>query len=336
MGIIGRPLKNMPWEDKPGDCRGLVWRYSGNPIIDRNPARHCGRVYNSAVIPYDNGFVGVFRADHTDGKARLHFGRSNDAIHWEIHDEPIRWKDEKGKPYDPNYAYDPRLVEIDGIYYITWCTDFAGAALGLGMTRDFREFIRLENPFPPFNRNGVLFPRKINGKYMLLSRPSDSGHTPFGDIFISESADLRYWGRHRRVMARGGSGWWQSTKIGAGPVPIETDEGWLLFYHGVTTTCSGYVYSMGAAILDRDNPSIVRYRCTDYLLTPEMPYETTGFVPNVVFPCATLHDAETGRIAIYYGAADTYVALAFAQADEVIGYIKSRSELVNGDDIEYR
>jgi len=77
-------------------------------------------------------------------------------------------------------------------------------------------------------------------------------------------------------------------------------------------------------------------RCADYLLTPEMPYETTGFVPNVVFPCATLHDAETGRIAIYYGAADTYVALAFAQADEVIGYIKSRSELVNGDDIEYR
>jgi len=336
MGIIGRPLKNMPWEDRPGDCKGVVWRYSGNPVIDRNPTQHCGRVYNSAVIPYGNGFVGIFRADHTDGKARLHIGRSDDAIHWEIDDEPIRWKDEEGKPYDPNYAYDPRLVEIDGVYYIIWCTDFAGAALGLGMTTDFREFIRLENPFPPFNRNGVLFPRRINGKYMLLSRPSDSGHTPFGDIFISESPDLKYWGRHRRVMSRGGRGWWQNTKIGAGPVPIETDEGWLLFYHGVTTTCSGYVYSMGAAILDRDNPSIVRYRCANYLLAPEKPYETTGFVPNVVFPCAALHDAESGRIAIYYGAADTYVALAFAQADEVVEYIKSNSEAVYGDDIEYR
>lgn len=336
MGIIGKPLKNIPWQDKPGNCKGVVWRYTENPIIDRNPTKRCGRVYNSAVIPFGSGFIGVFRADQTDGKARLHLGRSDDAIHWEIEDEPIRWKDEEGKPYDPNYAYDPRLVELDGVFYIIWCTDFGGAALGLGMTRDFREFIRLENPFPPFNRNGVLFPRKINGKYMLLSRPSDSGHTPFGDIFISESSDLRYWGRHRRVMSKGGSGWWQSTKIGAGPVPIETDVGWLLFYHGVTTTCSGYVYSMGAAILDRDNPSIVKYRSADYLLTPEMPYETTGFVPNVVFPCATLHDAETGRIAIYYGAADTYVALAFAQADEVVEFIKSNSELVYGDNVEYR
>ena len=336
MGIIGKPLKNIPWQDKPGNCKGVVWRYTENPIIDRNPTKRCGRVYNSAVIPFGSGFIGVFRADQTDGKARLHLGRSDDAIHWEIEDEPIRWKDEEGKPYDPNYAYDPRLVELDGVFYIIWCTDFGGAALGLGMTRDFREFIRLENPFPPFNRNGVLFPRKINEKYMLLSRPSDSGHTPFGDIFISESSDLRYWGRHRRVMSRGGSGWWQSTKIGAGPVPIETDVGWLLFYHGVTTTCSGYVYSMGAAILDRDNPSIVKYRSADYLLTPEMPYETTGFVPNVVFPCATLHDAETGRIAIYYGAADTYVALAFAQADEVVEFIKSNSELVYGDNVEYR
>ena len=336
MGIIGKPLKNIPWQDKPGNCKGVVWRYTENPIIDRNSTKRCGRVYNSAVIPFGSGFIGVFRADQTDGKARLHLGRSDDAIHWEIEDEPIRWKDEEGKPYDPNYAYDPRLVELDGVFYIIWCTDFGGAALGLGMTRDFREFIRLENPFPPFNRNGVLFPRKINGKYMLLSRPSDSGHTPFGDIFISESSDLRYWGRHRRVMSRGGSGWWQSTKIGAGPVPIETDVGWLLFYHGVTTTCSGYVYSMGAAILDRDNPSIVKYRSADYLLTPEMPYETTGFVPNVVFPCATLHDAETGRIAIYYGAADTYVALAFAQADEVVEFIKSNSELVYGDNVEYR
>jgi beta-1,4-mannooligosaccharide/beta-1,4-mannosyl-N-acetylglucosamine phosphorylase len=137
-------------------------------------------------------------------------------------------------------------------------------------------------------------------------------------------------------MSRGGSGWWQSTKIGAGPVPIETDEGWLLLYHGVTTTCSGYVYSMGAAILDRDDPSIVKYRAADYLLTPEKIYETSGFVPNVVFPCATLHDAETGRIAIYYGAADTYVALAFTQVDEVVGFIKNNSEIVYGDDIEYK
>src|ERR1017187_9386833 len=121
--------------------------------------------------------------------------------------------------------------------------------------------------------------------------------------------------------------WRQSTKIGAGPVPIETEEGWLLFYHGVITNCNGYVYSMGAALLDRDDPSRVLYRTRDYLLSPELPYETTGFVPNVVFPCAALADATTGRIAIYYGAADTYTGLAFCQVDELIRYLKLNSDV---------
>lgn len=336
MKIIGKPLKNIPWQDKPSGFEGIVWRYDQNPIIERNPTKQTARVFNSAVLPYGNGFSGIFRADHNDGKARLHVGSSKDGIKWDITDEPIHWRDEEGRSYQPNYAYDPRLTEIDGVYYIVWCTDFGGASLGLGMTQDFKEFTRLENPFIPFNRNGVPFPRKVNGKYLMLSRPSDSGHTPFGDIFISESPDLTHWGKHRRVMKSGGSGWWQSTKIGAGPIPIETDEGWLLFYHGVTTTCSGYVYSMGAALLDLGNPSKVLYRSRDHILTPEKTYETTGFVPNVVFPCAALCDAETGRIAIYYGAADTYVALAFTKVDELMDYLKNNSELVKDDEVEFR
>ena len=108
--------------------------------------------------------------------------------------------------------------------------------------------------------------------------------------------------------------------------PIETSEGWLLFYHGVATTCNGFVYSMGGAILDIDNPSIVKYRCENFLLTPEAPYEERGFVPNVCFPCACLADADTGRIAIYYGAADTYVALAFSTVDEVLDYLKNNHQ----------
>jgi beta-1,4-mannooligosaccharide/beta-1,4-mannosyl-N-acetylglucosamine phosphorylase len=137
-------------------------------------------------------------------------------------------------------------------------------------------------------------------------------------------------------VTRGGLGWWQGTKIGAGAVPIETTEGWLLFYHGVTDTCNGFVYSMGAAILDPEDPSRVRYRTRDYLLTPEMPYETTGFVPNVVFPCATMHDTETGRIAIYYGAADTYVAVAYTRIDELVRYIKANSHLNPADEEAFR
>ncbi len=106
-------------------------------------------------------------------------------------------------------------------------------------------------------------------------------------------------------------------------VPIETREGWLLLYHGATTTCNGFVYSMGAALLDLDDPSKVLYRTRDYILTPEKQYETVGFVPNVVFPGAALFDADTGRIAIYYGAADTYTAIAFTQVDELIAFVKS-------------
>ena len=147
----------------------------------------------------------------------------------------------------------------------------------------------MENAFLPFNRNGVLFPRKINGNYAMLSRPSDNGHTPFGDIYYSESPDMTHWGRHRYVM--GTAGGWQSTKIGAGPIPIETTEGWLLIYHGVLTSCNGFVYSFGAALLDLDQPWKVIARGEPYLLAPQAPYERVGDVPNVAFPCAALVDA---------------------------------------------
>jgi len=129
-------------------------------------------------------------------------------------------------------------------------------------------------------------------------------------------------------MSPGGSGWWQTLKMGAGPNPIELPEGWLLFYHAVTGTCNGFVYSMGAALLDLENPAKVLYRTRDYLLTPEADYETIGFVPNVCFPCSALYDESSGRIAIYYGAADTVTGVAFCQRDELLGYLKANSEPV--------
>ncbi len=324
--ILGDPLPNLPWESKPGGCSDVVWRYTKNPILSWNPIPRAARIFNSAVLPMDGTFVGVFRADQKNGRATLFHGKSRDGLVWDIGPDPVDWVGEEGKPNPTSYAYDPRLVRIDDTYYIVWCDDMRGASIGLGRTNDFKTFIRMPNPLMPFNRNGVLFPRKVHGKYLLLSRPSDSGHTPFGDIFLSESPDLIHWGKHKFVMGKGGQGWWQGVKIGAGPIPIETTEGWLLFYHGVSTTCNGFVYSFGAAILDIDDPGKVLYRTRDYLLTPEKLYETTGFVPNVVFPCANLCDPATGRIAIYYGAADTCTALAFTQVDELIDYIKANSE----------
>ena len=206
------------------------------------------------------------------------------------------------------------------MHYVTWCNGYHGPTIGIARTTDFVHFEQLENAFLPYNRNGVLFPRKINGKYLMLSRPSDTGHTPFGDIFVSESPDMIYWGKHRHIMGRGWP-WWQGTKIGAGPSPIETSEGWLLFYHGVTTTCNGYVYAMSAALLDLENPSKVIACCNQQLLCPEAPYELSGFVPGVCFPVGCLCDSVTGRIAIYYGAADTVSALCFCDANEIVQFI---------------
>ena len=224
------------------------------------------------------------------------------------------------------HRYDPRVCWLEDRYYVTWCNGYHGPTIGVGYTHDFKTFYQIENAFLPYNRNGVLFPRKINGKYAMVSRPSDTGHTPFGDIFYSESPDRVYWGKHRFVMAP--KGWtWQSTKVGAGPTPIETQEGWLLFYRGVLTSCNGFVYSFGAALLDLDQPWKVIYRSASYLLSPQTLYECVGDVPNVAFPCAALTDTATGRIAVYYGCADTVTGLAFGHVDDILDFLKSNSDV---------
>ena len=199
--------------------------------------------------------------------------------------------------------------------------------IGVAWTTDFKTFHQVENAFLPFNRNGVLFPRKINGKFAMLSRPSDNGHTPFGDIYYSESPDLEFWGHHRHVMSPAPFevSAWQCLKIGAGPIPIETSEGWLLFYHGVLRSCNGYVYAFGSALLDLDEPWKVKFRSGPYLISPREPYECMGDVPNVCFPCAALHDPATGRVAVYYGCADTVTGLAFGYIPEIIEFTKRTS-----------
>jgi len=323
--ITGTALPNIPWEEKPEGYRHTVWRYTKNPIIPRDLIPSSNSIFNSAVVPFNGEFTGVFRCDDRRRCMQIHSGRSKDGINWEIENEPIKFICDDPEIRKFEYAYDPRICWIEDRYYITWCNGYHGPTIGAGYTYDFKKFYQLENAFLPFNRNGVLFPRRINGKYAMLSRPSDNGHTPFGDIFYSESPDMCHWGRHRHVMSPRGR--WESTKIGAGPTPIETTEGWLLIYHGVLTSCNGFQYSMGGAILDINQPWKVLHRAEPFLLTPEELYECVGDTPNVIFPCAALYDAPTGRIAIYYGGADTVTCLAFTQVDKLIDFIRSNSSL---------
>ena len=271
----------------------------------------------------EDGYRGIFRADTKELIMQLHAGRSQDGLSWKIDQNRIEFQSNEPEISRFIYGYDPRVVWIEDRYYITWCNGYHGPTIGIGYTYDFTNFNQLENAFLPFNRNGVLFPRKINGKFAMLSRPSDNGHTPFGDIFYSESPDMVHWGCHRHVMSP--TTGWQSTKVGAGPVPIETSQGWLLVYHGVWTSCNGFVYSAGVALLDLERPWKVIKRSRHYILNPRMPYENVGDVPNVIFPCASIQDADTGRIAIYYGAADTVTALAFTTAEVLYDFLEEFS-----------
>ena len=323
--IIGKALPDMPWQERPEGDKSVVWRYSQNPIITKKNLPEANSIFNSAVVPFKNGYIGVFRVDNLALKQCLHVGKSADGIHWELEEEPIKFISEDPETGVFVRGFDPRVCFIEDRYYIVWCNiiEGEGSTVGMAYTFDFKEFHQLPNVFPLYNRNGVLFPEKINGKYALLNRPSLRGHCSSGSIFYSESPDLVYWGRHRLVMQPATG--WQETKIGAGPIPIKTDEGWLVFYHGVVSMATGYKYSMGAALLDLEEPWKVLYRSEAYLLAAEEDYERYGDCTNVIFPCAALADSETGRIAVYYGAADTVVGLAFCKADEVIDFIKKHN-----------
>jgi beta-1,4-mannooligosaccharide/beta-1,4-mannosyl-N-acetylglucosamine phosphorylase len=316
----------IPWEDRPPGTSAVVWRSSRNPIIPRDATPRANSVFNSAVVTFGNGFAGVFRVDDTRRVMNLHAGRSTDGVHWEIEHQPIRFDAGDGRVPEIQarfeHAYDPRVTWLEDRYWVTWCNGYHGPTIGLAYTHDFETFTQLENAFLPFNRNGVLFPRRIGSSYAVLSRPSDEGHTAFGDVFYSESPDLVHWGRHRHVLAPVPLTW-EATKVGAGPIPIETEEGWLLIYHGVLTSCNGFVYSMGAALLDLERPWIVVARGRDYLLSPQAPYEQVGDVPNVVFPCAALVDRDVDRVSIYYGGADTVTCLAHAHLSEMLDFVRS-------------
>jgi beta-1,4-mannooligosaccharide/beta-1,4-mannosyl-N-acetylglucosamine phosphorylase len=297
-------------------------RYKNNPIITAKAVPSANSIHNSAIVRFGDAYAGVFRVDQTNLHYVLHSGFSKDGINWDINPTPIKMISDDPDISMATLSYDPRVTKIDDTYYITWCNSGPqGPAIGLGKTKDFKTFHQMENMTVTANRNCVIFPRKINGNFAMLNRPSDRGHTPFGDIFYASSPDLIHWGRHRFVF--GPRGGWQSTKVGPGPVPIETKEGWLLIYHGVWTSCNGYLYYAGGALLDLDKPWKVIHRTQDYLLAPSEPYERVGDVPNVVFPSSAI--VEGDKIRLYYGCADTCVSMAEAKVSEVIQFIKTHS-----------
>ena len=141
--LICPALPNIPWQDRPQDSAAPLWRCRENPIIGRNPLPGVARVFNSAVVPYEGAFIGVFRGEQTNGVPYIYLGHSADGVRWSFDTEKIPFVDKDGNPAQPVYAYDPRLVKVEDTYYAIWCQDFYGASIGMAETRDFKTFTRL-------------------------------------------------------------------------------------------------------------------------------------------------------------------------------------------------
>lgn len=243
----------------------------------------------------------------------LRLARSQDGHHFTIEDRAFLF------PHDELDAYgieDPRCSKIGDQYYIAYtAVSRLGACVGLASTRDFTGAVRHGVIFPPENKDVVLFPEMINGRYYAIHRPVPSG---FGapEMWIAESRDLVHWGNHRFLMGLR-QNFWDCRRIGAGAAPIRTPDGWLEIYHAVDGQGR---YCLGATLLDLHDPSVVLARTDRPLLIPEEQYEISGFFPNVVFTCGAVVIKD--RLRIYYGAADVSMACMELRMQDVLDELR--------------
>ncbi|MFQ3548754.1 MAG: glycoside hydrolase family 130 protein [Armatimonadota bacterium] len=297
--------------------RDVVERWYKNPIITlENVPFPCNTVFNAAATKMGDEYILLMRVEDLAGRSVFVLARSDDGYHFNVDDHPcmVPGKEEPFRTYERRGIEDPRITYLEGSYYIMY-TAYSkyGARLALAKTQDFKEFERIALISQPENKDGCLFPKKIRGKYARLDRPYGGGT---GNMWVSYSDDLVYWGDSEIVMTTRG-GYWDTTRIGACATPIETEYGWLHIYHGVKDTSAGPLYRMGAVLLDLENPAKVICRSAVPILTPREYYERVGDVGNVVFSCGAILE-DDGRLRIYYGAADTCICLGFADIDNLI------------------
>lgn len=308
---------------------GLFTRYAGNPIL--TPSRWpytINAVMNAGAAQVGDQTLLLCRVEDRRGMSHLTVARSDDGFsNWVVDAEPLL-APEAGVVREQWGLEDARLTYSTelGAWAITF-TSFGpgGPSLSLATTQDFVTVTRRGVVRPPEDKNGALLPRKVRGQHVLFHRPV-TGHTNRADIWLSRSPDLETWSPPEPVMSAREGGFWDCARIGIGPPPLETPEGWLLVYHGVRQTVAGSLYRAGLALLDLDDPSRVVRRCAEWVLGPSATYEQTGDVPGVVFPCGLLHDVDQDRLRLYYGAADTCLAVATASYSEVLDFVLTHGE----------
>ena len=273
----------------------------------------CSDIWNAAVVRFDNQYLLLLTIETLEGRYSIYRACSEDGKHFTVDAKPFMVPIETGsnRMYENVGIRDPRITPVNGHYYITYvAAGDHGLRLSLARTKHFRTVERLGYVSQVDVKNGVVFPKQISGRYAILKRP-DAGMS----IWVSYSDDLEFWGGESAVMTPRG-GFWDSHRIGPAGPPVEIDEGWLLIYYGEKHTSAGPLVRLGAAVLDRDDPSKVLARSNIPILSPREKYERIGDVPNVVFSCGAL--LEDGIVNLYYGASDSCICLGSAPLKEIL------------------
>jgi len=310
------------------------------PILTREQISYPSTcVFNAGVCKFNGRYIMLFRNDVGDewGKPKFHttnlgLAFSDDGIEWTVHPRPVWGSHDpellRATDGDLIRVYDPRLIPIDGRCYVCLaCDTHHGLRGGVAVTDDFSSFQVLSLSTPD-NRNMVLFPERIGGKFARLERPMpvySRGKDRF-DMWFSDSPDLRYWGNAHLVAAVEQFPF-ANDKIGPAAPPIRTHKGWLTTIHCVDRDDSrgkrGWEdswkkrYTAGLILLDLHEPWKMIGRCPTPLIAPETDYELKGFRNEVIFPGGMILE-DDGEVKIYYGAADTVEAVATAQIDKLL------------------
>jgi predicted GH43/DUF377 family glycosyl hydrolase len=305
----------------------LFTRYKGNPILSPDNWPYAtNAVFNPGAAMLKNETVLLCRVEDMRGFSHLTVARSPDGFaNWQIDPEPTLEPDQTS--HEERWGLeDPRIVWLEekkqfAVTYVSFSE--GGPIVSLAITKNFKTFARLGAPLPPEDKDASLFPRRLRGRFALIHRPIVRGEA---HVWISFSPDLKHWGDHRPlIMTR--TAYWDCHRVGLACQPIETSEGWMIFYHGVRNTAAGAIYRVGMAMLDLEEPWRLLRRSDEWVLGPREPYERIGDVSDVVFPTGATVDNQTDQLNLYYGAADSTIAVATAKLSDCIDYIMSSPEV---------
>jgi len=302
----------------------LLVRHPGNPILTREDWPYpVNTVFNpGAVHLADGSTLLLCRVEDLRGHSHLCAARSENGVDgWRIDERPTFVPAPEGYPEEVWGIEDPRITYVDELRkYVIAYTAYSrgGPGVSLALTEDFRTFERIGAVMSPEDKDGALFPRRVGRYWALLHRPVGSigAH-----VWLSFSPDLRHWGSHRLVLPARRGAWWDANKIGLCTPPIETERGWLLLYHGVRQNASGCLYRLGLALMDHETPECCLLRGDSWIFGPEAAYERDGDVENVVFPCGFTRAADGDTLNVYYGAADTCIALATGSIRTMLAWL---------------